>query len=443
MAEFSKYGKSGVGRLFLHNNRKANDGVQHSNESIDNSKTVFNYHLKKGSVQDLQSRLEELFALKRKDMTVLGEMIVTLPADVKEEDERDFFQAVYDFYSEDFGEDNIINAVVHKDEKTPHMHLDFVPVIEMKEPPQRGTKLYDDWTNEHNGTPPAERVCCREKITKPYLNTMHQRLSAYVKEQLGYEVSILNGATANGNRTILQLKADSLKEDVEKLEKEKAHLNSEIHSILTLARDNGIDKNDVSLYPLLQKIADLEAQNETLKGIIARNGYSYKKEDLEKLKQTKYEPVKSLPVSIYEGRMCDNEIENNSVVVIELPDQIKRPLPQQKMIDEDRDLQSHVNFVSATSKQVILRQSRTGTNKIYLFIKTDSTQQTLQNLLEASRMLKELDMKNRKLYMQKIESDEYDFARAVLTKDKIESIYFTGENPAKPKNERTIEKEKT
>ncbi len=53
--------------------------VEHSNKDIDNERTMFNYHLQKGTVNDVQKRLSEVFAVNRCDQTVLGEMIVTLP----------------------------------------------------------------------------------------------------------------------------------------------------------------------------------------------------------------------------------------------------------------------------------------------------------------------------------------------------------------------------
>ena len=169
MAEFSKYKAFSVGRLFLHNNRRKDDGVEHSNESIDNTRTIYNYHLKTGTVEDVRRRLSEIYVGKqRSDAVVLGEMIVTLPHNVKKEDERDFFQAVYDFYAQDFGEENIINAVVHKDEIQPHIHLDFVPVLygEYKvSASNRGErKYYNDWVSAHNGEFPTERLCCKELI---------------------------------------------------------------------------------------------------------------------------------------------------------------------------------------------------------------------------------------------------------------------------------------
>ena len=41
---------------------------------------------------------------------------------------RAFFQHAVDFLRNELGEDRLISAVVHMDEKTPHMHVSFVPI---------------------------------------------------------------------------------------------------------------------------------------------------------------------------------------------------------------------------------------------------------------------------------------------------------------------------
>lgn len=426
MAEFSKYAAHSIGRLFLHNNRTSNDGVTHSNENIDNERTVYNYHLKKGSVDELNERLSNLFVMfKKAETTVLGEMIVTLPKDTKKEDERDFFQAVYDFYCADFGEENIINAVVHKDEKTPHIHIDFVPAL--KGAPQftsvQGRKAIENWKLAHNGDPPAERLCCKGLINRAYLVKMHPRLSEFVKDSIGYEVEILNGATANGNKTVLQLKAETLQKDIERLENQKAHLGGEVNSMLTLAQRHGVGEYDIGLYPLLQKIEELERQNEILRSIIARQGYAWKSEDLLAMQGQKYVPARSVPVNIYDGSLVNADIEKNAVIVIELPDQVPRSSPQKKLIDSDPDLERNARFVQSTDKQVMCRQSRTG-DKIYLFIKTDNSRQTMDNLLLMERLLREIDLTNRKVYMDRMSTDTYDLARSIFVKNQIETLYF-------------------
>lgn len=426
MAEFSKYGSYSIGRLLLHNNRTPDDGVQHSNEAIDNERTVFNYHYKKGTPKDIQKRLSELFVMKKENTTVLGEMIVTMPNDVRKEDEREFFRAVYDFYCNDFGEENIMNAVVHKDETQPHIHIDFIPVLkgEPNYTSIQGINAINEWKNEHNGELPLERLCCKDLITKKYLSEMHIRLSEAVKERLGYAVSILNGATANGNRTVLQLKADTLKENIERMENQKKYLRSEINSMLTLAEKHGITENDIGVYPLLQKIDDLENQNSVLKSIITRQGYTWKKEELSKMRDKKYVSAKSTPVNFYDGSLVNASIEENAVVVIELPNAVPRNSPQKKLIDGDPDLERQAKFAASLTKQVACRESRTS-KRIFLFIKTDNEQQTMENLLLMEKQLKEIDLKNRRVYMDKMETDSYDLACAILQKNKIESLYFT------------------
>lgn len=43
---------------------------------------------------------------------------------------REFFYDVTEFFAERYGYENILSAVVHLDETTPHMHLNLIPVFE-------------------------------------------------------------------------------------------------------------------------------------------------------------------------------------------------------------------------------------------------------------------------------------------------------------------------
>lgn len=45
---------------------------------------------------------------------------------------HEFFRDVTDFYEERYGTENILSAVVHLDETTPHMHLNLIPVFERR-----------------------------------------------------------------------------------------------------------------------------------------------------------------------------------------------------------------------------------------------------------------------------------------------------------------------
>lgn len=431
MASFDKFAANAVGFLFLHNNRSPDNGVVHSNESIDNNRTWKNYHLKEGSPEDVGKRLKDVYMyVKRKDAVVLGEMIVTLPPEIKEdsEEETKFFKAVYDFYAKDFGEHNIVNAVVHKDEKTPHIHLDFVPVKSEEKintsPTSRHYERNRKFFEEHGGK--VDRLCCNELVSREYLDNMHPRLSEFVKERLGYEVSILNGATVNGNKKVQQLKLDSLKEEVKKYEEYMQHLQNEIDTIHRLGSKWGISELDVGLYPLMQKIDDLETKNQVLQEIISRQGYSYTKADREKLHERKYQPSQAVCVSVYDGTLCNAELADNAIIVVEMPPDPNKESPQQRLLDKDDDLLRQYRIASVSSPKVAVRKSKVN-DRIYVFLKQGDERQTMDNLLELERQMKDLgeSAKNRRLYIDRIENDSYDLARAVLKKIDMQSNYYT------------------
>ena len=70
----------------------------------------------------------------RKDSVRFVDTLVTASPDFFKGKKRDevkaFFQTATDFLSKKIGRDNIITAVVHMDERTPHMHLCFTPITE-------------------------------------------------------------------------------------------------------------------------------------------------------------------------------------------------------------------------------------------------------------------------------------------------------------------------
>lgn len=210
MAHIAKFKASQVKGLLEHNSRTDETRPHnHSNEDIDPEKTKLNYELCEGNgtaYQRYKDRLSQVHCMKRDDVTVLDSLVVTLPKDVKPEDERKFFKAVYEFACNDYGKENIVNATVHMDETTPHIHLGFIPVVQGK---------------LRNGEP-VEKVRHSALITKKYLEKMHTRLSDFLEKELGYEVEILNGATANANKTIAELKAERAEKRAKQAEEKAA-----------------------------------------------------------------------------------------------------------------------------------------------------------------------------------------------------------------------------
>lgn len=436
MASFRKFKASMLGDIFVHDNRYAGDGVKHTNENIDEERTYMNYYIKKGSVAEANKRLAELFYVDRKDLVAYPQIIVTLPKDVPSKDERLFFDACYEFYCNDLGEKNIVNAVVHKDEDTPHLHLTFIPVIQKKIaenefediPKHGGTfkKQLKEWC-EKKQTDEVEIVCCAKKIDREYLRSMHQRLSSFVTEKIGYETEILNGATANGNKTITELKLATLKKQLEEQEKKNSAIKEEFRAMTLSLKRHGFGVEDIGLIPLVQRIEDLENQNAVYREIISRQRYAFTREEIARLKEKMYEPSRSASVSVFNDYMRSSQIEDNAIILIELPNNTQRMSPQKFMIEEDDDLHRQMKLVQASTNKVMVRSSRTS-DRFFVFIKTDDARQTIDCLMELQRHLKEIDFRNRRLYMEKIESDEYNLARSVLEKMGIPTNYYLKHN---------------
>ena len=82
------------------------------------------------------NRIEEAQCHVRKDSVLFVETLITgspkfmvnLPA----QEQYEYFERVLKFMKEEVGEENIFVATVNLDEKTPHMHVCFVPITQDK-----------------------------------------------------------------------------------------------------------------------------------------------------------------------------------------------------------------------------------------------------------------------------------------------------------------------
>ena len=105
-----------------------------SNPDIDKSRTVQNYHLiapRWSYEQEIRHRLRMAGCRVRKDSVKFVDTLVTVsPEFAKAHDAEmpEYFKRAFNFLKERVGEENIFSAVVHMDERTPHLHLCFVPL---------------------------------------------------------------------------------------------------------------------------------------------------------------------------------------------------------------------------------------------------------------------------------------------------------------------------
>lgn len=129
--------KSGaVGGIQSHNNR---EHEPKTNPDVDMSRSEDNYDLiscdnYKRSIKEKLSNLVESSRAVRKDAVVVCNFIVTsdnetmnaLGADCQ----REFFQDSVKWFSDRYGADRVLNATVHMDEATPHLHIGVMPITQ-------------------------------------------------------------------------------------------------------------------------------------------------------------------------------------------------------------------------------------------------------------------------------------------------------------------------
>ena len=127
--------------IYRHNERK---NTNYSNKDINKTKSKENYSIKSPSTTytKLFKQIKELYNLKGQIKSVSNvacEYIITSDKDffdnIGKEETKRFFKSAYSFVCnyKNLGEQYILSAKVHMDEKTPHMHLVFIPVIHKKD----------------------------------------------------------------------------------------------------------------------------------------------------------------------------------------------------------------------------------------------------------------------------------------------------------------------
>lgn len=129
--------KSGaVGGIQSHNNR---EHEPKTNPDVDMSRSEDNYDLiscdnYKRSIKERLSNLVESSRAVRKDAVVVCNFIVTSDNETMNalgaDRQREFFQDSVKWFSDRYGADRVLNATVHMDETTPHLHIGVMPITQ-------------------------------------------------------------------------------------------------------------------------------------------------------------------------------------------------------------------------------------------------------------------------------------------------------------------------
>lgn len=195
-----KYHKQDVAPIEKENER--NENYESSNPQIDCERTRNNYrftpYFGKTYTEFINGRIKELGLSPRKDAVVMNSFVVgsdkTFFDKLPKVLQYEFFTDCYKFFAERYGEENIIAAVVHLDETTPHMHLNLMPITS------------------------DGRLCSKQLFDKPQL----QQLQTDFYEEVGKKYGLQRGKEGSQKKHLstAEFKAKKIIEQAEAIREE-------------------------------------------------------------------------------------------------------------------------------------------------------------------------------------------------------------------------------
>lgn len=255
----AKFNSSAVRGIQIHDEREKDKS--HSNPDIDFTRTKDNYTLKerpnKIYNQVIKERIESLNLKKavRKDAVVMCSFVVTSDRDffdnITLEQEKAYFHKAYNFIKEKYGEENIISAEVHKDETTPHLHINFIPVT--KDNRLSAKSLFD------------------RKSLKQLQDDFHQ------------QVSIEFGLERGGQ--------EEHQKNIDKVTYKKEKVKNELHELEQIEKETAERKEVVLQRAMdMQELHSYHSMDLTEKDIEKKSLFDTKKDIVERLNQ-KLRPI--------------------------------------------------------------------------------------------------------------------------------------------------------
>ena len=238
MARITKHSTC-ILKIIKHNTREFKDGICHSNEQVDLTRSKDNYSLiRRGSsakeINNYRKQIEKkCFKYNRKNLIHANEIICTLPSDCPPEQEKLFFDETFKYICSTLpmGEECVFIAEVHCDEGrvskngkivvngAKHLHVMYVPAVP-------DTK-HDDY----------EYKLCSDQLTKrAILKNWHSKYQQWMNKA-GVNCTVVSGATTGRGISVKALKEISQTTGLS------------LDQIMTLQKENKL---------LYEKIAELE-----------------------------------------------------------------------------------------------------------------------------------------------------------------------------------------
>lgn len=288
-----KIKSSGVTGIQIHDRREKQ--FSHTNKDIDFSKSDANIDLLnqnqkfKSVIQDRIGTLN-LKRKTRKDATVMVQTMLTSDEkffkDMPRSEQIKFFEKSFEFIQDKYGKENMISATIHFDEKTPHLHINFVPITK------------------------DNRLSARDLFSPKLLRELQTDYNNYVNQQ-GYE---LERGKMDSKKKGLSVKAFKLETKEKELQRQVQVVNEKKQAL----------ENDLNHLSKLQKSLDnVLVDFKTLKPLEGKCGLLNKKKvtiDLDEFEEFKQAAQKCiLNAQSFKKQLA---IAKNQIVALEEKNEI-------------------------------------------------------------------------------------------------------------------------
>jgi hypothetical protein len=152
-----------------------------------------------------------------------------------------------DWIRETFGKDNLVSAVLHLDEKTPHIHTTVVPIVTGERRKAKTTKLEEGKKKYRKKNPNAARLCADDVMARDklegYQDGYAERMQKYGLQR-GVRGSKARNITTQQYYRELFVENEHLKEDIHEQKQEQQEVYEKIRDLYdrkNVAREKFLD----------------------------------------------------------------------------------------------------------------------------------------------------------------------------------------------------------
>jgi hypothetical protein len=226
-------------------------------KNADESRTHLNRELigfpeiVKNRTEAIQSRIENAGITRKigkNQVRAIGVMLSGSPDDMKRIEDagnlNDWCADNVDWLEKTFGADNVVSAVLHRDETTPHIHATIVPIVTGERRKAKEEKEIEGKKKYRKKNPNAARLCAddvmaRDKL-KAYQDSYAETMQKYGLQR-GIEGSEARHITTQQYYRELYVKNEHLKEEIEDLQEQKEATKEEVRHVYDM-KDEARDK---------------------------------------------------------------------------------------------------------------------------------------------------------------------------------------------------------